>query len=163
LRRQAEGGGDRAQQVVGVELGADELRRDELVAIEVLEEVAHQRRLPGADLAGDDDEALALVDAVLEVRERALVAATAEVERRIGIELERLAGQPVEGFVHALTSSEDVADTDEERGLVIIPADIGREALVARTRIHGGEQRQRRGDDAPKRNLVRLAGDVAVA
>ena len=41
--------------------------------VELLEQAAHDRRLAGADLAGDDDEALALVQAVLQVRERALV------------------------------------------------------------------------------------------
>ena len=69
-------------------------------AVELLEKAAHDRRLAGADLAGDDDEPLALIEPVLEVGERALVPAAAEVERRVGIELERLAGQPEEGFVH---------------------------------------------------------------
>ena len=65
LDRQPERGTDRAQHVVGVELGADELRRDELSRVELLEQAAHDRRLAGADLAGDDDEALALVEPVL--------------------------------------------------------------------------------------------------
>ena len=91
VHRHAERHGDRAQQVVGLELRADELRRDDLARIELLEQAAHDRGLARADLAGDDDEAFALVQAVLEVGERALVPATAEEERRIGIELERLA------------------------------------------------------------------------
>ena len=65
LDRQAERRADRAQHVVGVELRADELRGDDLVAVELLEQAAHDRRLAGADLAGDDDEAFALVEAVL--------------------------------------------------------------------------------------------------
>jgi hypothetical protein len=101
--RQAERHGDRAQQVVGVELRAHELRGDEPRRIDLREEVAHQRRLPGADLAGDDDEALALVQPVLQVGEGALVAAAAEEEGGIRIELEGLARQPEEGFVHVVT------------------------------------------------------------
>ena len=37
---------------------------------------------------------------VFQVCEGALVTAAAEVERRVGIELEGLAGQPIVGFVH---------------------------------------------------------------
>ena len=55
------------------------------VAVELLEQAAHDRRLAGADLAGDDDEAFALIDAVLQIGERALVAAAAEVERGSGL------------------------------------------------------------------------------
>ena len=91
---------DGAQQVVRVELRAHELDGDDLGGVELLEEAPHDRRLAGADLAGDDDEPLALVEPVLEVRERALVAPAAVVERRIGVELEGLAGEPEEGFVH---------------------------------------------------------------
>ena len=101
LRLQAERRGDEAQHVLGVELRADELRRDDLARVELVEQAAHDRRLAGADLAGDDDEAFVLVQPVLEVCDGAPVLPAAEVERRIGIELERLAGQAVEGFVHA--------------------------------------------------------------
>ena len=100
IHRKPECHGDRAQHVVGVELRADELRGDDLARIELLEQAAHDRRLAGADLAGDDDEAFALVQPVLEIGEGALVAPAAEVERRIGIELERFARQPEERFVH---------------------------------------------------------------
>ena len=85
-----------AQHVVRVELGANELRRDDLFAVELLEQTAHDRRLAGTDLAGDDDETLALIEPVLQIRERALVPAAAEEERGIGIELEGLAGQAVD-------------------------------------------------------------------
>ena len=112
LDRQPERRADCTQHVVGVELRADELRRDELVAVDVLEQVAHDRRLAGADFAGDDDEALALVEPILQVGERALVPAAAEVERRIGVELERLARQVIEGFVHG-TSAERVSNSQE--------------------------------------------------
>ena len=95
-----EGGTDRAQHVVRVELGAHELDGDDFRGIELFEEAADNRGLAGSDLTGDDDEALALVHAILQVGERPLVAATAVEERRVGVELEGLARQPVEGFVH---------------------------------------------------------------
>ncbi len=74
LHRQPERRRHGAQQVVRVELRAHELDSDDLGGIELLQKAPHDRRLAGADLAGDDDEALALVEPVLEVRERALVA-----------------------------------------------------------------------------------------
>ena len=100
LDRQPERRSHGTQEVVRVELRAHELDSDDLGGIELLQEAPHDRRLAGADLAGDDDETLALVEPVLEVRERALVAPAAVVERRIGVELEGFAGEPVEGFVH---------------------------------------------------------------
>ena len=91
LDRQAERDRHCPQHVVRVELRAHELRRDQLAAIEVLEEASHERGLARADLSGDDDEAFALMNAILQVRECPLVAPAAEEELRIGIELERLA------------------------------------------------------------------------
>src|SRR4029450_6404482 len=96
----SESGTDRAQHIVSFELRADDLHGDDFRAVELLEKASDNRRLPGADVAGDDDETLALVEAVFEVCEGALVAAAAVEERRVGIELEGLAGQPEEGFVH---------------------------------------------------------------
>ena len=61
LVAQAEGRGDHAQRVLGIELRADELRGDDLARVELVEQAAHDRRLARADLAGDDDEALVLV------------------------------------------------------------------------------------------------------
>src|SRR5262249_8336987 len=54
------------------------------------------------DLARDDDEAFALVQAVLEIRESALVAPAAEKEGRIGIELKGFGREAVIRFVHRL-------------------------------------------------------------
>jgi hypothetical protein len=70
---QAERGGDAAQGVFGVELGRHQLRRDQVLRVELAEQVAHQRGLAGADLAGDDDEALAQRQAVVQIRHRPLV------------------------------------------------------------------------------------------
>ena len=78
------------------------LAGDHLLRIQLGQQAAHHRRLARADIAGDDDEALVLVHAVLEIGHRAPVLPAAEVERRIGIELKGLVGEPVEGFVHAV-------------------------------------------------------------
>ena len=102
----AEGLGDRTQQVVSVELRADDLRGDDRLDVELLEQRAHQCGLAGADLARDDQEALALVHAVLQIRKRARVPLAAEVEGRVGAELERLAGKAVEVFVHGSRDGE---------------------------------------------------------
>ena len=56
--------------------------------------------LAGADFAGDDDEAFVARDAVLQVGLGAPVLLAAEEEVGVGVELERLARQPVERFVH---------------------------------------------------------------
>jgi len=63
--RHAEGGGHHAQHVAGVDLGADDVGGDHALGVELLEQAAHDGRLAGTDLAGDDDETLALVQAVL--------------------------------------------------------------------------------------------------
>jgi hypothetical protein len=69
-------------------------------ATTLLEQAAHDRSLARPDLAGDDDEPLVLVQTVLEVGEGSLVAPAAEIEGRVRIQLERLAGQAEKGFVH---------------------------------------------------------------
>ena len=55
-----------------VEARIEEIR-DLGIGAEPLEQRAAQRRLAGADLAGDRDEALALLDPVEQVRERLAV------------------------------------------------------------------------------------------
>ena len=100
LRAQPERRRDEAQRVLGVDLRADEIAGDHLLRIQLVEQAAHDRGLARADIAGDHDESLVLVQAVLEVRHRAPVLAAAEVERRIRIELEGFAGEAVESLVH---------------------------------------------------------------
>ena len=103
LRAQAERRCHQAQRVFRVELRADEVAGDHLLRVELVEQAAHDRGLAGADVAGDDDESFVLVQAVLEVGHGAPVLPAAEVERRVRIELEGLARESVEGFVHAAT------------------------------------------------------------
>jgi hypothetical protein len=97
---QPERGGHAAQRVVGVELGRHQLRGHQVVGLELAKQVAHQRGLAGADFAGDDDEALAERQAVIQIRHRPLVPLGAEEETRVGIELKRLGAKAVIVFVH---------------------------------------------------------------
>jgi len=53
------------------ELCADELRGNKLVRVDLLEQAPHDRRLPRANLAGDDDEALTLIQPYADTRTRA--------------------------------------------------------------------------------------------
>src|SRR5690606_797118 len=55
-------------------------------------------------LAGDDDEALSLREAVTEVRQRLAVGDAAEIECRIGRQLEGLSGKAVEVVEHDVVS-----------------------------------------------------------
>ena len=57
-------------------------------------EMLDERRLARADIAGDDDEALALRQAEAEIRHRLLVRAAFEVEARVGCQLKGRRGQP---------------------------------------------------------------------
>jgi hypothetical protein len=103
--RQAEGRDHHAQRVVRIQVGVDDVGGDDLVGGQAVEQVAHQRGLAGTDFAGDDDEALALRQAVLEVGHGALVALAAEEEVRIGAQLEGLGGKSVVSLVHLMGSA----------------------------------------------------------
>ena len=83
-----------------VELAGDDLRHGQLLRVDRAHQVRDQRRLARADLAGDDDEAFALGEAVAEVGQRLAVRDAAEIERRIGRELEGLSRQAVEIVEH---------------------------------------------------------------
>jgi len=100
FRAQPERRRNEPQCIVGIHLRADQIAGHDLFRVELVEQAPHDRCLARADVAGYDDEAFVLVQAVLEVRHRAPVLATAEVERRVGIELERFSGKSVEDFVH---------------------------------------------------------------
>ena len=67
---------------------------------ESTEEVADQRRLPGADLSEDQDESLALLHAVDRGGEGLLVRLAHEQVARVGCEGKRALTQPVELRVH---------------------------------------------------------------
>ena len=136
-----EGGRDGLQQIFGVELGRDDLGGDHLLRIEPLEQAADQRGLAGTDLSGYDDETLALIQAVLEIRVRARVPAAREEELGVRIQLEGLSRQPVERLVHA-RGLERMKGADEDRDRVVVGRNIGVEVRIVRTR----EQRRLRAD-----------------
>src|SRR5262249_61998639 len=75
-------------------------KRGERRAIDLLEDRTAQRRLAGADVAGDDDEALAAPDRVLQKVERVAVRLAAIEELRIRRQAERLLRESVIVFVH---------------------------------------------------------------
>ena len=99
-RSHAESRTDHAQGVFGIQLGADQLGGHHLAGVQALEQAPNDRGLAGADFARDDDEALVAEHAVLEVSLGALMLLAAEIKGRIGVELKRLARQPIVGFVH---------------------------------------------------------------
>ena len=92
--------GDEAEHVVALDLGRDQADRVQPRAVDRGHQMADQGRLAGADLAGDDDEALALGEAVAEIGHRLAVRAAVEPEARIGGQLEGLSGEAVTIGVH---------------------------------------------------------------
>jgi len=92
--------GDEAQHVVALDLGGDEADRIETLPVDAGHEMADQGRLARADLAGHDDEALALGEAVAEIGHGLPVRATVEPEARVGGQLKRLPVQAVMIGVH---------------------------------------------------------------
>ena len=71
-----------------IEVAGNDLADGHLVGIDLLHEVGDHRRLARADLAGDDDEALALRHPVAEIAQRLSMRDALEVERRVRRELE---------------------------------------------------------------------------
>src|SRR5262249_929668 len=110
----AESRGDGAQQAVGVELRRHELRGDDLAAVQLAQQAANERGLPRADFAGEHDEALALVEPVLEVGVRALVPAAPVEEARIRAELEGRGRKSEVRFEHASQSKRWFRPTNTE-------------------------------------------------
>ena len=100
LDMKAEGRSHHAQGVFGIELRGHRLPMTTSLPMQAVDQAAQDHRLAGADLAGDDDEAFVARHAVLQIGLGAAVLLAAEVESGVGVELEGLAAQPVEGFVH---------------------------------------------------------------
>jgi hypothetical protein len=96
----AEGGGDHAQHVVGTELGIGDLGGDVFAAVELAQQVLDDGGLSGADIAGDDDEALALAETIGQMGHRLGVSGTGEEKARIRRQLEGQSGELVEFSIH---------------------------------------------------------------
>src|SRR5690606_33766121 len=101
---EAEALGDDMDDLFFIELAGHDLANRDLPRVDGAGEVRHQRRFAGSHLAGDDDEALSLREAVTEVRQRLAVGDAAEIERRIGRQLEGLSGKAVEVVEHDVVS-----------------------------------------------------------
>ena len=138
----AERRADHAQRVFGAELRGDQVADDDIAAVQAVDQRAQHRRLAGADLAGDDDEPLVARHAVLEIGAGAAVLLAAEVEAGVGVELERLAAQPVEAFVHGSERHAEVAD---HRGFVVRRRRVAAELLMPQRDRGRGAPRHRGG------------------
>src|SRR5690606_20192851 len=101
---QAEGLRRQAQEIVGIDLGGDDLARDDVALLDAAQQAANEGGLAGAHLARDDDEALLLVQPVLEESASAAVPPAAEEEVGIRCQLERSRREAEELLVHALAS-----------------------------------------------------------
>ena len=75
--------------------------------------------LASPNVSSNDDEALALRQAVAQIRHCPFVTRVAEEEARIRAELKRLAGQTVETFVHRLKKTAAERDADTVLGEII--------------------------------------------
>ena len=89
----------RLEELVRTELGIKEKGRVH-IARKSAQQCPAQGRLPRTDFAGDRDEALALLDAVEEMRQRLAVCAGEKKKARIRAQRERLLAQAKEGGVH---------------------------------------------------------------
>ena len=92
--------GNKAQQIVALDLCRHQLDRGQPVRIDRVHQMADQRRLARADIAGDDDEAFALRQPIAKVGHRLAVRSALEIESGIGRQLERASGEAVELIVH---------------------------------------------------------------
>ena len=96
LGRNPERGRYHAKRVIRIQLGAHQMCCNHLIGIQLTEKIPNKRRFAGPDFTGDYDETFILMQPVLEVGHRAPMLTAAIIKRWIGIELKRLATQPVE-------------------------------------------------------------------
>ena len=88
------------------------IERRERRLIELLEERAAQRRLAGADVAGEDDEAFLAADRLPHLLQRDVVRFAAVQKARIRRQAERRLNEPVVVLVHAAWSGKPSEDDD---------------------------------------------------
>ena len=90
---------DLAQQLLDREKRVEDDRREE-AGLKLFEQRAAAGRLPGADVAGEDDEAVLAADGLLQEGQGAFVRFAAIEKPRIGRQGERRLYEPVILFVH---------------------------------------------------------------
>jgi hypothetical protein len=88
------------KRVFSAQLGGDQVPGDHVAAVQAFYQRPQHHGLAGADFTRDDDETLVARNAVLQVGLGTPVLLAGEVEIGVGVELEGLAGQAIEGFVH---------------------------------------------------------------
>ena len=103
---------DQTKHVVPFDLRAHDVDRREPGPINRGKQMANQRRLAGADIAGDDDEALTLRQPVAEIRHRLAMRPALVPETRVGRQLEGLFAEAVVIRIHAASPPGDWAGTD---------------------------------------------------
>ena len=91
---------DQAQHVVALDLGRDQADRVQAGAVDIGQDMRDQGGFARADLAGHDDEALALGEAVAEIGHRLPVRPAVIPEARVGRQLEGLSGQAIMLGIH---------------------------------------------------------------
>ena len=97
-------------------------QRGERLPVDLLEQRAAERRLAGADVAGDDDEALAAADGVLQQLERVGVRRALVQVLGIGRQAERLFREPVIVLVHDYPPACYRLPATDDRLLTTVPA-----------------------------------------
>ncbi|PAV68204.1 hypothetical protein WR25_25551 [Diploscapter pachys] len=106
-------GRDDAQQVVGGDCGRHDRDDVQSGGIEQAGQMPHQRRLARADIAGHDDEPLALRDAIAQIGHRLAMRRRLIPEAGVRGELEGASGQPEMVFVHPVRPLEGIARGDQ--------------------------------------------------
>ena len=111
----AEFGEQRREHLDAVQERIEDQRRLRLFAIELFDQIAAERRLARARLAGHEHEAFAIVDAVQELAFRFAILLRVEDEPRIRRQRERLVGEAVKLLVHCYRPASWLAADDRRR------------------------------------------------
>ena len=96
----AQGRRNQSQQIVGVDLRADNLHRHDRIVLDTPQQTSKQRGLACAHIAGDDDESLALMQTIFKIGQCALMASAAEEKIGVWVELKGLGAQTEMTLVH---------------------------------------------------------------
>jgi len=126
---------------VSIKRAGHDLRHAERGRIDPFHQMRHKRRFARANLAGDDDKAFTLRQAIAKIAHRFLVAGAFKIELRVGGQLKRPSAESVILLVHEdfSPSSEIVAQADQRGGKgEILSAEIAVE-IIDRNRGASGQ------------------------
>ena len=99
-RGQTEGRRNQSQQIIGVDLRADDLHWYDRIVLDTSEQAAKEGGLASTHVTSDDDEALSLMQPIFKIGQCPLVASAAEEKIGVGIELKGLGAQTEMTLVH---------------------------------------------------------------